>query len=118
MGDQLDVLALHQAEKAVRDQVLVLQMMRDAEVTDSGAYYRAVLMLTKPFLDIDAVDQALALLKLIPESYFREVLPKHMDEDAELHAVAGKAATALLERGHVRLDTSFTPDLHTNEGKA
>jgi len=93
------MLALHERDKVVREGLRAIQAVYENGRKASNEYYRAVFILTWQYFDIEAIDEALELVYLIPPEYFLGEFVKQADADPLFGKLAVKVVNLLVKRG-------------------
>lgn len=98
---EVDVLEYHKRAKVVNHGLKLLHDVYEFGLKAPAEYYRALLVLSFQFTEMDCLDDALRILDLIPPTYFRNTLPEQMADDPFLMTIARRTAEALVIERHV-----------------
>lgn len=96
MNGQLDMLALAAEEKKVGDGLLALALMYSNKEPDAF-YWKAVLTFSYRYFNIDAINDGMQMLSLVPTAYLRGEFVEQMEVDPLFAEVGKRIADKLIE---------------------
>lgn len=108
---QVDMLALNAEEKVVAQGLLDLQALYGTKPPD-GFYWKTVVVYSYRLFAIDAFDEALNVLRIVPAEFFRGAFLEQMETEPLLAKLAHLIADKLIEAGRVA-----TPSFNYEIGK-
>lgn len=95
----MDEVALQAVHKTVKDGLRLLQLVYENGNKATNDYHKSILILSIHYLNVKAYKEAQGIVRIIPASYFQNVLPQQMKEDAAFAALACRVAQAFVDGG-------------------
>jgi hypothetical protein len=97
----VDCIELERRRKVVLDGLGLAHHVYQGGKAAPLEYAKALVVLSYQFFDIHAVEEGMQVLRNVPAAYFREVLPRQMEEDVLFARLCDRIACEVVEAGLV-----------------
>lgn len=116
MKKPIDELAKKKETKELKDHFRLLHTMYDGGRKDPDMWYKALIYMAFRFARINAFEDALDLLALIPESWFMDSIQIQMDLDRPFAQAATELCEMLVDAGIVGINIKDIAEEFTQPG--
>ncbi len=109
-NNTVDELARKKELEEVKEQFRLLYKIYDGGKTDPDMWHKSLIFMSYRFARINAMDDCIDLLALLPEEWFTTTLYDEMERDLVFAATAQELANLLINAGVVGMDAKSAMD--------
>lgn len=108
MGKESQIRSKEEVDKALQ----VVEQLRKTEVMGQDVYHKCLVSIAYEYVMADLLEEGLMQLSRVPADYYRDVQPRHMEDDSMYRDLVVILAYRLIQAGVVEnSDPVSTPTM-------